>query len=94
MILSKSKGIVSIYSGEDKLIMALVYTSKQQMKNTIAVWNRNFPDGYYIQVKPAILMPRGYKKPVYHSPVVIEDVKNKLIRPAAVYSNSTPYKYT
>lgn len=90
MILSKSKGILSIFKPDDKLVMSIAYSSKQQMKNTIGVWNRNFPDGYYIVVKPAILQPpkQVYKRPEYHDPVLRDDVRVTWIRPPAVYDNS------
>lgn len=91
------KGRIAVYSNRHKLIDSKLYYTPDGMKRIMAKWLRDFSgvDGFYIQVRPydEEETKKVYKLPVCHTPKISDEVKGKLIRPAAVYTNIVTNHY-
>lgn len=85
-----SKGRMAVYSPEHELQEQRLYYTSDGMKKIMSNWMKEYPEGFYISVRPYEDPPkekRVYKLPVCHDAVITDEVKEKLVRPPAVYNN-------
>lgn len=89
MIQKIHKGRIAVYTEAHKLMEDRIYYTSAGMKRIMDAWMKVYPNGHYIQVRP-------YAEYCIKSAYRLDIIKDtaKIIRPAAVYSNSTSYKYT
>lgn len=79
------KGRIAVYSDRHKLIDSKLYYTTDSMKRIVSDWMKMFPKGFYIHVRPYEDEPKV--KNVYRIPILISDVKEKIVRPKAEYTN-------
>lgn len=80
------RGKVSIYSDRHRLLDSRVYFTQDRMKAIIAKWLANYPDGFFVQVRPHI---QGDTPPKTIRPIPNEPI----IRPPAQYNKLPVYDY-
>lgn len=83
-MIKSHKGRIAVYTQSHDLIDSRIYYTSEGMKKVLDVFMK-YTEAGYITVRPYEDEPKV--KNVYKIPILINDVKEKIVRPKAEYTN-------